>query len=228
MPPKLESLENCNHSFTHLLLFNHLLPSLSNSGNSRAAYLDTTEPPWPSKRQTCEIQRCFREDNNKWSNTLVRISPWQLSIGQCIILKRIFKLRMHAGRILHLNCEPIELLTTMTCARTTETETALHCGSAKQRLWTGDFPGSSQIGMAEVWAFLHFFLLCHVKFLNAPGWLEGNLERCGRILTLFQEDSRDWKMLRVRKNSSREGENEEIGHEQGDSGSGKSGLKCNI
>lgn len=45
---------------------------------------------------------------------------------------------------------------------------------------------------------------------------------------MFQEDSRDWKMLRVRKNSSREGENEEIGHEQGDSGSGKSGLKCNI
>lgn len=177
------------------------------------------------KRQTCEIQRCFREDNKKWSNTLVRISPWQLSIGQCIILKRIFKLRMHAGRILHLNREPIELLTTMTCARTTETETALHCGSAKQ---TGDFPGSSQIGMAEVWAFLHFFLLCHVKFLNAPGWLEGNLERCGRILTLFQEDSRDWKMLRVRKNSSREGENEEIGHEEGDSGSGKSGLRCNI
>jgi len=44
---------------------------------------------------------------------------------------------------------------------------------------------------------------------------------------IFQEDSRDWKMLRFRENSSREGENEEIGHKEGDSGSGKSGLRCN-
>ena len=69
--PKLESLEDCNHGFTHLLLFNHLLPSLSNSGNSRAAYLDTTEPPWPSKTPNLWNPKVFQ---GGWQQMIEHIS----------------------------------------------------------------------------------------------------------------------------------------------------------
>ena len=182
------------------------------------------------KRQTCEIQRCFREDNNKWSNTLVRISPWQLSIGQCIILNN----RGSSSCVCTQVASYISTVNQSSCwpqwralGQQKQNSTALWLCKAKavNRRFSrviSNWHGRS-MGIPK---FLHFFF-----FAMSNPWRPGvtwrQLGEMWKDSHIFQEDSRDWKMLRVRKNSSREGENEEIGHEEGDSGSGKSGLRCN-